>query len=74
MYEKTYIQKRSAAMPRTIREIRKEKGLSANYVAGRIGMKTHLYLRRENGKTEWKANEFKNVCNVLEVSTEEVQA
>lgn len=59
-------------MLKTVKELRRERGLTATFVAKQIGMKTYLYLRRENDQVEWKANELKLVANVLNVPVDQI--
>ena len=57
---------------KTAREIRKENGLSTDYVASKLSLKRASYLRRERGEVEWKASELKAFSALTGVPIEEI--
>lgn len=64
-------QKGSAKMPKfTVEQWRKVRGLTQKELADQIGMKSATYQTKEAGKTQWKADEIKDIAIVLNVSIE----
>ena len=57
----------------TVREIRKEKGLSTEYVASKLSLKRPSYLRRERGEVGWKIDELKAFSLLVDVPIEKIQ-
>jgi len=51
---------------------RKEKGLSQEEMAFRLGIEQSQYCRRENGKTKISKKEWEAMAKVLDTSLEEI--
>ena len=56
-------------LPR-IREVRRERGLSQEKVAKRIGMEQTQYSRYERGENEIKVNVLIDICVALNVASD----
>ena len=58
---------------KTAREIRKEKGLSTEYVASKLSLTPSAYLRRERGEVNWKAEELKAFSLLVKVPVVKIE-
>lgn len=60
-------------MPRTLKEIRKAKGISAKFVYNLLGISRQTLYNKETGKTKFSALETQKLCNLFGVDISEVK-
>ncbi len=57
---------------KSVREIRKEHGLSTEFVASKLSLKRYSYLRRERGEVAWKIDELKAFSLLVNVPVDQI--
>lgn len=57
---------------KTFKEWRKEKGITASFVAKKLGITEQCLYNKEQGKSEWKLNEGLMLFSIYNVEADQV--
>lgn len=58
---------------KTFREIRNEQGLTASYVAKKLGVCNYTLLAKERGDRSFNAKQVQDLCKIYNVGIEQIR-